>query len=111
MGMDVYGLNPDKYFRNNVWWWRPLWDYVCNTCYDILSEKDMNAGSYNDYNFKCCVYAIYVFYVLFLKYQSDSNVLKSNVLSRPPPPNIGPSILVAGHAVCLKHWKRIGIKC
>jgi hypothetical protein len=31
MGMDVYGKNPTsetgKYFRNNVWWWRPLWDY------------------------------------------------------------------------------------
>jgi hypothetical protein len=28
MGMDVYGKEPksDKgeYFRNNVWWWRPL---------------------------------------------------------------------------------------
>ena len=31
MGMDVYGKNPTSevgtYFRNNVWWWRPLWDY------------------------------------------------------------------------------------
>ena len=31
MGMDVYGKNPtsDKgqYFRNNVWWWHPLWEY------------------------------------------------------------------------------------
>lgn len=31
MGMDVYGANPvsekGSYFRNNVWWWRPLWDY------------------------------------------------------------------------------------
>jgi hypothetical protein len=34
MGMDVYGMDPSKpegeYFRNNVWWWRPLWDY----CYE-----------------------------------------------------------------------------
>lgn len=33
MGMDVYGVNPvsekGSYFRNNVWWWRPLWDYCC----------------------------------------------------------------------------------
>lgn len=31
MGMDVYGVKPKnekgEYFRNNVWWWRPLWDY------------------------------------------------------------------------------------
>lgn len=33
MGMDVYGKNATNemgdYFRNNVWWWRPLWDYCC----------------------------------------------------------------------------------
>jgi len=33
MGMDVYGKNPTsekgEYFRNNVWWWRPLWNYCC----------------------------------------------------------------------------------
>jgi hypothetical protein len=32
MGMDVYGTNPTteegKYFCNNVWFWRPLADYV-----------------------------------------------------------------------------------
>lgn len=31
MGMDVYGKAPlderGKYFRNNIWWWHPLWDY------------------------------------------------------------------------------------
>lgn len=31
MGMDVYGKNPlsetGEYFRNNVWWWHPLWTY------------------------------------------------------------------------------------
>ena len=40
--------NPGSYFRNNVWWWRPLWNFVCNTCDDFLSEKDMEGGSYND---------------------------------------------------------------
>lgn len=33
MGMDVYGKNATNemgdYFRNNIWWWRPLWDYCC----------------------------------------------------------------------------------
>ena len=31
MGMDIYGKSPSspkgEYFRNNVWWWRPLADY------------------------------------------------------------------------------------
>lgn len=31
MGMDVHGKNATSetgaYFRNNCWWWRPLWDY------------------------------------------------------------------------------------
>lgn len=31
MGMDVFGIEPKNekgaYFRNNVWWWRPLWEY------------------------------------------------------------------------------------
>lgn len=32
MGMDVYGKAPTseegRYFRNNVWWWRPLAEYI-----------------------------------------------------------------------------------
>ena len=39
---------PGAYFRNNVWWWRPLWDFVCETCNDILSEDDIKTGAYND---------------------------------------------------------------
>jgi|14_taG_2_1085336.scaffolds.fasta_scaffold01901_7 hypothetical protein len=40
--------NPGNYFRNNVWWWRPLWTFTCEHCEDILTEDDMNAGCYND---------------------------------------------------------------
>ena len=40
--------NPGIYFRNNVWWWRPLWEFICHTCDDILTEKEIEAGSYND---------------------------------------------------------------
>ena len=40
--------NPGAYFRNNVWWWRPLWQFTCEHCEDILTEDDMNAGCYND---------------------------------------------------------------
>lgn len=38
MGMDVVGRKPVKktgeYFRNNVWWWHPLWEY----CQEIAPE-------------------------------------------------------------------------
>ena len=40
--------NPGDYFRANVWWWRPLWDYVCHVCDDIRNEEDMEKGTYND---------------------------------------------------------------
>ena len=40
--------NPGVYFRNNCWWWRPLWNYVCQTCSDILTDKDQASGNYND---------------------------------------------------------------
>jgi hypothetical protein len=42
MGMDVYGKKPSstdgKYFRNNVWWWRPLADYCCEVAPDITDK-------------------------------------------------------------------------
>lgn len=38
MGMDVVGKKPKtktgEYFRNNVWWWHPLWAY----CHHIAPE-------------------------------------------------------------------------
>ena len=36
------------YFRNNVWFWRPLWIFVTGCCGDILSEKDIESGYMND---------------------------------------------------------------
>jgi hypothetical protein len=42
MGMDVYGTNPTSekgnYFRNNIWWWRPLWKYCEDTHPGIASK-------------------------------------------------------------------------
>jgi hypothetical protein len=39
MGMDVNGNNPSAevgvYFRNNVWWWHPLWDYVTDVAPEL----------------------------------------------------------------------------
>tara|TARA_R100000808_G_scaffold22392_1_gene48695 strand:+ start:1241 stop:1798 length:558 start_codon:yes stop_codon:yes gene_type:complete len=40
--------NPGVYFRNNVWWWRPLWNYVCCECDDFLDGEDMRGGDSND---------------------------------------------------------------
>ena len=40
--------NPGTYFRNNVWYWRPLWDYVNALCNDILTEDDHRSGHNND---------------------------------------------------------------
>jgi hypothetical protein len=41
MGMDVCGFKPrnkqGEYFRNNVWYWRPLADYVCEVAPEITS--------------------------------------------------------------------------
>jgi hypothetical protein len=37
--MDVYGKNPTgeagEYFRNNVWWWRPLAEYIITRHADL----------------------------------------------------------------------------
>ena len=42
MGMDVFGNNPrnkeGEYFRNNVWWWRPLADFILE-CYPEIANK------------------------------------------------------------------------
>ena len=40
--------NEGSYFRSNVWYWRPLWTFVCRTCDDILTAKDEERGNYND---------------------------------------------------------------
>jgi hypothetical protein len=43
--MDVYGKAPTdpkgEYFRNNVWWWRPLADYVCDIAPEITSACEL----------------------------------------------------------------------
>jgi hypothetical protein len=40
MGMDVCGNKPTaevgKYFRNNIWWWHPLWNYVIDIAPDLV---------------------------------------------------------------------------
>lgn len=50
MGMDVYGTNPSaevgKYFRNNVWWWHPLWEFCERKAPDLIPTN--NFGHSND---------------------------------------------------------------
>ena len=45
MGFDVYGNKKDTYFRNNVWYWKPLWVYVSAVC--DLSKEETEAGLFN----------------------------------------------------------------
>ena len=40
--------NPGEYFRANVWGWRPIWEFVCEVCPDILTEEHYTKGQYND---------------------------------------------------------------
>ena len=41
MGFDIYGADPvteeGKYFRNNVWWWRPLANYCLEVAPDATA--------------------------------------------------------------------------
>lgn len=48
MGMDVYGTNEDTYFRNSVWWWHPLTNYIYNVAPDISSKCDYWHSNYGD---------------------------------------------------------------
>ena len=45
MGMDVYGKKPKgekgDYFRNNVWWWRPLWQYCASSAPELIDEEHL----------------------------------------------------------------------
>ena len=40
--------NEGAYFRSNVWWWRPLWNFVCMVCNNVLTDDDFDKGQSND---------------------------------------------------------------
>jgi hypothetical protein len=52
MGFYISGANKScekgKEFWANVWFWRPLWGYVCSVCEGILDENDYEEGNDND---------------------------------------------------------------
>jgi DnaJ-class molecular chaperone len=55
MGFYISGLNKNnekgKEFWANVWFWRPLWDYVCFVSDGILDENDDKKGHFNEGHF------------------------------------------------------------
>ena len=53
--------NPGYYFRNNVWYWRALWGYICDhIAPNILTEEDKNKGEYNDSHIINAIKANYI---------------------------------------------------
>lgn len=47
--MDEYeNINCGVYFRNNCWWWRPLWDYCRSVAPHLINEELHGAGHHND---------------------------------------------------------------
>ena len=55
MGFDVIGVKPKndtgKDFRNNVWFWRPLWHLISNNTPDLSEEEKSNGHFNNGYTF------------------------------------------------------------
>ena len=39
--------NKGVYFRNNCWWWRPLWNYCYHIADDLISEELFESGHSN----------------------------------------------------------------
>ena len=42
--------NKGVYFRNNWWYWRPMWDFVNEKCNDLIDEELYDKGHGNDGN-------------------------------------------------------------
>lgn len=40
--------NPGYYFRNNVWWWRPLAELIYDKCGDLLSDEQKEGLHHNN---------------------------------------------------------------
>ena len=41
-------INVGIYFRNNVWWWHPLWDYCHFIAPELIDDKLYNKGHSNE---------------------------------------------------------------
>ena len=55
MGFDLYGskakCEKGKYFRNNIWWWGPLAEYVLTYAGDCLDDEEKQYWGSNDGQF------------------------------------------------------------
>ena len=40
-------INAGNYFRNNCWWWRPLWNYCRTIAPDLIDEELFDSGHSN----------------------------------------------------------------
>lgn len=40
--------NVGVYFRNNCWWWRPLWNFCGHHCPELIDEETYLSGHHND---------------------------------------------------------------
>ena len=40
--------NKGVYFRNNCWWWRPLWDFCHHIAPELIDEELWDSGHHND---------------------------------------------------------------
>ena len=41
-------INCGIYFRNNCWWWRPLWDYCRMVAPHLINDNLYDSGHHND---------------------------------------------------------------
>jgi hypothetical protein len=52
VGFCLSGLRPcgqnGRFFRVNVWWWRPLWQYAHYICPDVVDTARFEMGLSND---------------------------------------------------------------
>lgn len=51
MGMDVWGRNPSapagRYFRANIWSWRPIQALIAELCTDLVDQETMTKLGFN----------------------------------------------------------------
>jgi hypothetical protein len=80
MGMSVYGASGNE-FRNNVWWWRPLWNYVCDVAAPFTTDEDRAGGHSNHGHFVCAFKAQEIASILLRKIESGECAV--HAMSRP----------------------------
>jgi len=44
---DYEDVNVGHYFRNNCWWWRPLWNYCRTVAPDLIGDELFDSGHSN----------------------------------------------------------------